>query len=179
MKKLLVLALVLSVTTMASAALHIAGAPTGILQPSDTVQLSITTDSPISAGVGESGGWGLVASVADATISGGVSAFPNEPGISIMDDIVGNFGLPVPDGTNGVGGMILITGVISGVPIGSVFTGINFHCEAPTGDVTVYLVSTDDYVTYNVLDSVVIHQVPEPFTMGLLGLGGLFLRRRK
>ncbi len=31
----------------------------------------------------------------------------------------------------------------------------------------------------NIIDTITIHQVPEPITMALLGLGGLFLRRRK
>jgi len=30
-----------------------------------------------------------------------------------------------------------------------------------------------------VMDSQIIHQIPEPITLALLGLGGLFLRRRK
>ena len=33
--------------------------------------------------------------------------------------------------------------------------------------------------TFAVVDTITIHQIPEPITFGLLGLGGLFLRRRK
>jgi hypothetical protein len=36
-----------------------------------------------------------------------------------------------------------------------------------------------DYGYANVIDIVTIHQVPEPASMLLLGLGGLLLRRRK
>lgn len=51
---------------------------------------------------------------------------------------------------------------------------IVFHCEG-IGDVTIALYDENGYF----VDSQVIHQVPEPMTFALLGLGGLFLRRRK
>jgi hypothetical protein len=44
-----------------------------------------------------------------------------------------------------------------------------FHCEGP-GDVTLVLV---DYETGEVVDTQVIHQIPEPMTVAVLGLGGL------
>ena len=45
-----------------------------------------------------------------------------------------------------------------------------------TGSATVNLWEMDDEYSLTLLDSVV---VPEPMTLALLGLGGLFLRRRK
>jgi len=57
---------------------------------------------------------------------------------------------------------------------GVVVDGIIFHCEAP-GDVVVQLIDLNTGIEYGTFT---IHQVPEPMTIGLLGLGGLFLRRR-
>jgi hypothetical protein len=64
---------------------------------------------------------------------------------------------------------------------GTVVDGIIYHAEI-AGDSTVILGSVvdDGQGSYliAVSDTVVIHQVPEPMTMAMLGLGGLLLRRR-
>jgi hypothetical protein len=75
---------------------------------------------------------------------------------------------------------LAVTGsnILAGQKLFDLFT---FHCEGP-GDVVIQLLGTSTYETWDggVLSSVTIHQViQEPMTMGLLGLGGLFLRRRK
>jgi len=49
-----------------------------------------------------------------------------------------------------------------------------FHCDA-MGDVVIDLLNDG----MEIIDSIVIHQIPEPATIALLGLGGLLLKRRK
>ncbi len=61
------------------------------------------------------------------------------------------------------------------LPQGTLIDLIKLHCEG-LGDVLLTLSSGD---TTEVMDRMVIHQIPEPMTLALLGLGGLFLRRRK
>ena len=59
-------------------------------------------------------------------------------------------------------------------PDGLVIDGLIFECTG-IGDVALLLFD----INLTLHDSVLIHQVPEPITFALLGLGGLFLRRRK
>ena len=59
---------------------------------------------------------------------------------------------------------------------GTLVDGIILHCAAPDLDGVLYLVEANGA---GIFDTQVIHQVPEPITFALLGLGGLFLRRRK
>jgi len=75
--------------------------------------------------------------------------------------------------------------------------GLMFHCDEPT-DVTISLVAAGQGITRleydayknvigqtviyapgQVLDTILVHQIPEPMTMSLLGLGGLALLRRR
>jgi len=77
---------------------------------------------------------------------------------------------------------------------------IIFHCEKQPGDVIVELVAYSDLIYYTyvmvddapvvdtietlytegtVLDTITVHQIPEPTTIALLGLGSLFLLRRR
>jgi len=51
---------------------------------------------------------------------------------------------------------------------------MEFHCTA-MGNVTIELQAADG----TPVDRVLIHQIPEPVSMVLLGLGGLLLRRRR
>jgi hypothetical protein len=53
---------------------------------------------------------------------------------------------------------------------------ILFHCDGE-GDVTVTLSALGSYGNVDT-DTITIHQIPEPASMLLLGLGGLFLRRK-
>jgi len=181
MKKLLVLLMVLGLATAANAALQISvGGNTAVeeitLEASDELILDVFSAIAIPYGSGDDwAGWGLIVESAQATITGGVSVFiGTEPGVVIgpIDD----YGVPHSADTQGVGGAIT---VINSIGPGAIFDEILFHCLGP-GEATITLFGTMDYETVTVLDTIIVHQIiPEPITMALLGLGGLFLRRRK
>jgi hypothetical protein len=182
MKKLLVLLILVGLTSMASAALQISvdGVQEPVdseiwLEPSDTIYLDIWTDTDITPGNGEWAGWALVVNPANGSISGGMPVV-SDAGIVIYDDALGNGFPSSPE--NGVWGMLALS-ELSIITAGStIYDEIIFHCESEPDDAIVHLYGTNDWVTPILLDTVIIHQ-PEPMTVALLGLGGLFLRRRR
>jgi len=61
-------------------------------------------------------------------------------------------------------------------PVPGVIFLFDLHCAGP-GDVLIEL--WDDRAGYDApVDTLIIHQVPEPATLAILGLGGLLLRRK-
>jgi hypothetical protein len=65
-------------------------------------------------------------------------------------------------------------GAPGGLTTAGEWFSINYQC---TGLGDTYITLYDSQA--NELSQMVVHQTPEPITMTLLGLGGLFLRRRK
>jgi len=61
------------------------------------------------------------------------------------------------------------------MPDGKIIDLIDLHCMGE-GDVTINLLHAG---TGELFDSQVIHQIPEPMTIALLGLGGLLVRCRR
>jgi hypothetical protein len=189
MKKVLVLLLIFALASVASAALQISAHMVGggeimgpqgpvdpfnpqdseiVLHPSEEIWLDIWTNADIVPGEGE-GYWALAVLPTEGQIFGGIKLL--EDG-TIYD---GSIAYTAP--LDGVWGGLSLANM-SLIPAGEViFDQIIFHCEAP-GDATIVLLR-DIFSNPVEEDRLVIHQVPEPMTIALLGLGGLFLRRRK
>ena len=166
MKKLLILMLVLGLVSAANAVLSLSvdgvSAPPEItLNPSDTIVIDIQSDNNVGYNT-----YLYIWRDGPRTISnprvtqGNNSSYygPYFPGY-----YGGNYDYYAVSISDTGGNLVPGTGF-----------EIDFHCDGP-GDVLLQLI---DFNTFAVLDSLVIHQ-PEPMTIALLGLGGLFLRRRK
>jgi hypothetical protein len=151
------------------------------LLPSETIMLDIhsvggnTGDSffaLVTSGLGVINGWS------------GIVNIPPAPDASLLLGPAGpemNFigGLGTRDGVAGTVGSFT---ALPPYDDGPYFDLIEFHCIGP-GDALIELIEVDTVgwtvAGMPVMDSVIIHQVPEPTTVLLLSLGGLFLRRRR
>ena len=185
MKKFLIFVLVLGMASMASAVLQISvhnNPPGGetwdpmnpadseiTVLPSHYLMIDIWTTTTINSGVGE-GYFLLGLTATKGTLSGGDSMWPAEGGVNYYSGMGTGFLPPEEVGD--------LATVATFSPItGVVFDHIIFHCEGP-GDAVLHLYE-DAFGTPGVIDTVIIHQIPEPATIALLGLGSLLLRRRK
>jgi len=187
MKKLLALMLVLGLAPVANAVvLQISVDGSTAVQdsaitvkPSDMLALDIWCSGFTGAGGVDNTYFALVVDTAYGTISGGEVDKPPAPSLSSVDgqDAAGD-GYPglLPGETGPYG--TLAGGPTETGPAGVYFDDFVFHCVAQ-GDAVIRLVGTIDWESFVELDRVTIHQIPEPASMLLLGLGGLLLRRRK
>ena len=181
MKKFLFMLVVLAMANVASATLLISvdgmidpPDTTINLRPSDTVVIDIWGDGETQMGM-----FLMTLDVAgpgSLDLSGAVVLYPGNTNVPPMwfddPDLAGMIGAQNP--------MVyfelvdLPSGGADPAPLeGVLVDGIVFHCDGPE-DVIITLYDGN----LEPLDSQVIHQ-PEPMTIALLGLGGLFLRRRK
>ena len=168
MKKLVILVLVFGVASLASAAIELA--LNGVTTPGD--------------GVGESG-----QPVPSANLT--VSVYSNDNlNYNAWIEVVGPMsGFTVPNGVvhAAAGGDAFIadysrpnflfmdaTDFATGPTPNAEHFSWDLHCEGE-GDVLVNLYDGNNAL----VDTLTVSQIPEPMTMALLGLGGLFLRRRK
>lgn len=199
MRKLLAIMLVLSMASAASASLSISvhdpsgQQPWDPLNPADTeitigVSDNLILDVYVSdtAGIPPFGGYAyaLAANTTGGDISGGVVPEMPDPmwDAKLLGPTAGDDTMLPPAGEEGVGGSIFNLG-FTAIPEGTVVLDeVLFHCRA-VGDTVINLYKMSSGVPIDpatdLLDSVTIHQTPEPMTMALLGLGGLGLLRRR
>jgi len=168
MKKVLVLTLVLTLASMASASLSLVSSAGTSLEVNDTSNIGVYNDTQLP-----NQGLVIYVSIDEADIDKG-----SWTGNSTQHSP------PAPvEGTSTYYGYYEGYGDLwywePGVSVDDYLVGsmvdFEFQCDA-LGDVHITLYG-DDAVT--VLDTLTIAQVPEPMTIALLGLGGLLLRRRK
>ena len=117
------------------------------------------------------------------TVAGGVNLYPGSlasirtvVGAELEEYVEALAGMGYP-GVTSIIWADFGDGAIPPKPLGpgKVVDEVDFHCTG-LGEATIWLIDASSFERY---DSQVIHQIPEPITMVLLGLGGLFLRRRK
>ena len=186
MKNLLTILLVLAMASAASAVVVFEVDPEDAkdsYMPSDIITINVVADHGVgSVGIGaivtDKGGTatviGLNPLLSQAPLQQGT---PINDGTTLIEYIAGNVPLVAPE-----------------LPAGAVLYSFEFHVpQVPDStiitidDLTDYMASPPKYTSINSKDymnmssdigALQIH-VPEPMTIALLGLGGLFLRRRR
>ena len=164
MKKLLVLSLVLGMATLASATLEIS-------MTANKTNLTVGEVATITV-TGPAANWGGYIIVEDNGSIGALSSPADLQGVNLFsysdyEEAGWGFGYEITYADSTVGGIaagpqwtILFSSDVEGTATVSLWDGAGTF-EAPEGGVLSFVVT------------------PEPMTMALLGLGGLFLRRRK
>jgi hypothetical protein len=168
MKKLLVLMLVLGITSMAHA--------TYVLTYDG--QIDIETDG--AGGPWESY-WILVTPTTDATITGGsLPAVPPLDASSVFadSDPASNYNVPPgEDGKVGYIGSYSLTPPFTGVTNATILENFDFTLQPGKTQAVVTLYELNGTSMVYTYESDIT--IPEPMTIALLGLGSLFLLRRR
>jgi len=181
MKKLLVLALVLSVATMANAGLVLTGAPASV-ETGGSATVGVYSDASIAYQDGLYYVVAIETALANVDYLTGV-AVCTDSGMSIMHDGGAvSMGFTIPEGFDGVGGGAFNMDAPTGLAAQQLFSGfaVSFGQIAGVANLTIFTSPDGGVWTAAATAPITISgpTVPEPMTLGLLALGGLFLRRK-
>ena len=184
MRKLLILMLVLGVASMAVATPTYVGSATITAGATETYQVVGSPEDASTNGVAGTGGWAGNVWIDYALYPGSSAA-----DITAVSAATNEFGDPawtVLDSTTYAGDAIVFT-AYSNPTVWSELDDVDaalwfsFDLTAPGDAVegTIYTINLIDEYWVDTGYSLAVEVIPEPMTMALLGLGGLFLRRRK
>jgi hypothetical protein len=188
MKKLLVLIMVLGMVTMAQAGLVFQAAVTDV-NPSDNILITLSSgtemvqgfaiDAIISSNGGLAAGPLAMPAAFEVQSVGNIINGMNAGQYVLVDIIGASDTAPIP--APGVSGVIYsFMYHVPDLPASSIIT-IGTFWDDLTYLAPEYTVAMGGgtFVGNEYFTPLVLHVIPEPMTIGLLGLGGLFLRRRK
>ena len=193
MKKLFVLMVVLAISSMATAAtVTLQVEPGDVLTsylPSTTITIELVGSGFDVSGSDPWNAWGGLAITSATSDNGGTASSP-----LVHDEFDGGLHY---DGTIVNSGGVLIntvdgsvdSGDYDGIPNGDAGWSFEFHIPDVPHSTTITIDLTGLVIrdcwqetmgtTPTYVGALEIHVTPEPMTIALLGLGGLFLRRRK